>query len=243
LMEEAVIRGHAAFSKEEAARRRVPWLDLVRDPTLREKLLVLIAQFEREGYRPGQLKEFVTVDEAKARWRSLRAFAVENGHFLVANGPYRLKEWKSDSVVLQAVREATYPLGFGTYDRFVNPPRAVIEAVKQDSDGITIRAGVEMVLKLGRKYQLMKEPLLRTTTRGTLGLLIVSRYLLIGPDGTVLNVDKMQWQEDGSFTVKLPEKLSPGQYTINLAIFPDGNTLDPQARILRFRVGETGAPG
>ena len=31
LMEEAVIRGHAAFSEEEAARRRVPWLDLVRD--------------------------------------------------------------------------------------------------------------------------------------------------------------------------------------------------------------------
>ena len=30
------------------------------------------------------------------------------------------------SVVLEAVRELTYPLGFGTFDRFVNPPRAVI---------------------------------------------------------------------------------------------------------------------
>ncbi len=38
LMEEAVIRGYAAFSQEEAARRRVPWLDLVRDQALRAKL-------------------------------------------------------------------------------------------------------------------------------------------------------------------------------------------------------------
>ena len=34
LMEEAVTRGYAAFSQEEAARRRIPWLDLVRDPAL-----------------------------------------------------------------------------------------------------------------------------------------------------------------------------------------------------------------
>ena len=52
LMEEAVVRGYAAFSREEAARREVAWLDLVRDPTLRAKLLDLIAAFEREGYRP-----------------------------------------------------------------------------------------------------------------------------------------------------------------------------------------------
>ncbi len=37
LMEEAVVRGYAAFSQEEAARRGVPWLDLVRDPGARGK--------------------------------------------------------------------------------------------------------------------------------------------------------------------------------------------------------------
>ena len=52
LMEEAVIRGYAAFSQAEAARRRVPWLDLVRDEALRAKLHDLAAQFERERYHP-----------------------------------------------------------------------------------------------------------------------------------------------------------------------------------------------
>jgi hypothetical protein len=243
LMEEAVIRGYAAFSEEESKRRRVPWLDLVRDPALRAKLQDLIVQFERERYRPETLKDLVTADEAQARWRSLGAFAEKNGHFLVANGPYRLKEWTPDSVVLQAVREATYPLGFGTFDRFVNPPRAVIEAVTQDSGEIAVRASAEMILKMGRKYQAVKEPLLRTTMRGTLGLLVVSRYLLIGPDGTVLNVDKMQWREDGRFTINLPERLPPGPYTIILAIFLDGNSMLPSAKMLRFRVGGAASPG
>ena len=69
LMEEAVIRGYAAFSQEEAARRRVPWLDLVRDEALRAKLHDLAAQFERERYRPESLRDIVTADEAQARWR------------------------------------------------------------------------------------------------------------------------------------------------------------------------------
>ncbi len=243
LMEEAVIRGYAAFSQEEAKRRKVPWLDLVRDQALRAKLQDLIAQFEREGYRPEPLKEFVTADEAQARWRSLRKFAETNGHFLVANGPYRLKEWAPNSVVLQAVREITYPLGFGTFDRFVNPPRAVIEAVTQDSGSITVRADAEMILKMGRNYKLTQEPLLRTTMRGTLGLLVVSRYLLIGPDGTVLNVDKMQWREDGRFTIKVPEGLPPGEYTVILAVFLDGNSMLPSAKMLRLRIGDAASRG
>lgn len=242
LMEEAVIRGHAAFSEEEARRRKVAWLDLVRDEALKAKLLALAAQFERERYRPELLIGLVTPDEAQARWRSLRTFAEKNGHFLVTNGPYRLKEWTPDSAVLEVVRELTYPLGFGTFDRFVNPPRTVIEAVAQERDRIAVSVGAEMILKMGRDYKVVKEPLLRTTMRGTAALFVVSRYLLIGPDGSVLNVDKMLWEADGRFTIKLPERLPPGQYTVMLAVFLDGNSMLPSAHMLRVRIGPNG-PG
>ncbi len=243
LMEEAVIRGYAAFSQEEAARRRVPWLDLVRDAALEARLVALIAEFEQKSYRPEPLKDLVTAEEAQARWRSLRTFAEKSGHLLVTNGPYRLKQWTPQSVVLEAVRELTYPLGFGTFDRFVNPPRAVMGAVTQEAGELVVRADAEMVLKAGRKYQFVKEPLLRTTTRGVDSMLVVSRYLLIGPDGKVLKVDKMHWAEDGHFAIKLPEDLPPGQYTAILGIFLDGNALQPSAKIVPFRVGGTGAPG
>jgi hypothetical protein len=237
LMEEAVGRGYAAFSQEEAARRGVAWLDLVRDPRLAEVLRELVAQFERDGYRPEPLKELITAEQAQARWRALKAFAEKNGHFLVTNGPYRLKQWGPDSVVLEAVRDFTYPLGFGTFDRFVHPPRAVIEAVTQAPDEITVRAGVEMNLKAGRGYKLVTEPLTRSTTRGVYSLLVVSRYLLLDPEGKVLTVDKMQWHDDGQFAIKLPDRLPPGNYTVILGIFLDGNSLDPPARVLRVRVG------
>jgi hypothetical protein len=243
VMEEAVVRGYAAFSKEEAARRRIAWMDLVRDADLRARLLTLIANFERESYCPQPLKNFVSADEARARWRALRTFVEANRHLLVTNGPYRLKEWTPQTVVLEAVREMTYPLGFGTFDRFVNPPRAVIAAVTQEAGEIRVRADAEMLLKAGRTYRLEKEPLRHHTTRGVQGLLVVSRYLLIGPDGKVVKVDKMEWKEDGQFVIKLPDSLTPGQYTVILGIFLDGNALEPSAKVLRVRVGAAGAPG
>jgi len=243
LMEEAAMRGYAAFSETESERRRIPWMDIVRDEKLKAKLQHLIAKFERDSYRPEPLKDLVTAEEARARWRSLAAFAEKNGHFLVTNGPYRLKEWDPDSVVLQAVREVTYPLGFGTFDRFVNPPRAVIETVTHDSGTIAVRASAEMVLKQGRNYQLVKEPLLRTTMRGTFGLLVVSRYLLIGPGGKVHDLGKMHWSDDGRFTIDIPARLPPGEYTVNLAIFLDGNSMLPSAKSLRFHIGGEGSPG
>lgn len=243
LMEEAVTRGHAAFSEQEAARRKVPWLDLVRDPGLGAKLNGLVAEFEQSSHRPEALKDLVTPEEAQARWRALRMFAEKNGHLLVTNGPYRLKSWDARSVVLEAVREITYPLGFGTFDRFVNPPRAAIVEVVQEAGRIRVRADTELILKAGRGYKPTKEPLLRTTTRGVQGLLVVSRYLLIGPDGKVLKIDKMHWGEDGHFSIELTERLPPGQYTLVLGILLDGNALDPPASILRFRVDATGVPG
>jgi hypothetical protein len=243
LMEEAVTRGYAAFSAEEAARRGVPWLDLVRDRTLAAKLQELVAKFAAEGFRPEPLHDLVTADEARARWRLLKAFADKSGHFLVANGPYRLKAWTPDSVALEAVREMTYPLGFGTYDRFVNPPRAEIEEVTEEVGAITVRAAAEMVLKGGRGYRLTREPLLHTTARGVYPLLVVSRYLLLDPAGKVLKMDKMQWREDGRFVIDLPEELAPGEYTVLLAVFLDGNAVQPSAKMVRVRVGRRGSPG
>ena len=95
---------------------------------------------------------------------------------------------------------------------------------------------------MGRDYKLTKEPLLRTTLRGTFGLLVVSRYILIGPNGKVRDLDKMHWADDGRFTIDLPERMPPGDYTINFAVFLDGNSMSPSARSVHFRIGEAGSP-
>jgi hypothetical protein len=244
LMEEASVRDYAAFSAGEAARRGVPWLDLVRDPVLGAKLQELVTLFEREAWRPALLQGLVSADEARARWRALREYAEKNGHFLVANGPYRLKAWAPSGVVLEAVREMTYPLGFGTFDRFVHPPKAVIDEVVQYERSIVLRASADMILKGGRGTMRVREPLKHTTARGTYPLLVVSRYLLIDGAGKVLKVDKMHWREDGLFTIDLPQDLPSGEYTVILAVLLDGNAVEPSTRTLRIRrIGASGPPG
>ncbi|MGH6915541.1 MAG: hypothetical protein ACREH3_17780, partial [Geminicoccales bacterium] len=172
-----------------------------------------------------------------------RTFGRTNGHFLVTNGPYRLQAWTPDSVVLQAVREASYPLGFGTFDRYVNPPRAVIREVTHDSGRIVVRADADMTVKVERDYRVERQPLTRQTSHGLFGLLVVSRYLLIGPDGTVLAADRMDWEDDGRFVIDLPQGLEPGLYTVVLAIFLDGNSLHPSTEVVRLRVAEQRPPG
>jgi hypothetical protein len=236
LMEEAVLRGHAAFSEEEAKRRGVPWLDLARDRPLFAKLMNLTRELEAKRYRPAPLTGLVTAEEAALRWRALRLFAERNGHFLVTNGPYRLEEWSSDSAVLKAVREVTYPLGFGSFDRYIHPPRAVIREVTQETGSIVVRADAEKTVKVQRHYETQREPLTRKTSRGLFGLLVISRYLLVGPDGTVVAADKMRWRKDGSFVVDLPDRLVPGGYTVLVAVFLDGNSLTPSTKMLRFQI-------
>jgi hypothetical protein len=95
-----------------------------------------------------------------------------------------------------------------------------------------------MTLKAGRDYRVEREPLTRHTSHGLFGLLVVSRYLLIGPDGTVLAVDRMRWEDDGRFVIDLSPGLQPGEHRVALAVFLDGNSLLPSTRLLRLRIGE-----
>ncbi len=238
LMEEAVRRGHAAFSNQEAERRGVPWLDLARDRSLFATLMDLTRELEAKRYGPEALKTLVTAEEAGLRWRALRTFAEKNGHFLVTNGPYRLKKWSSRSTMLEAVREVTYPLGFGSFDRYVHPPRAVIREITREAGRIVVGADAVKVVKVERHYETRREPLTRKTSHHLFGVLVASRYLLVGPDGTVVAADRMRWREDGNFTVDLPDQLAPGRYTVLAAVFLDGNSLSPSTGLLRFRVKE-----
>ena len=237
LMEEAVERGHAAFSQAEAARAGVPWLDLVRDRALHAKLLALCAEFERGGFRPPALERFITAEQASRRWRALREFAGRNGHFLATNGPYRLKSWTAGPVALAAVREATYPLGFGTFDHMANPPRAVIRAVTREPGAIMVRADAELTVKVNRDHQVRREPLTRNTAHGTRGIQVASRYLLIGPYGAVAAAGKMEWQKDDRFKIALPEKLPSGRYAAVIGIFLDGNAIMPAVGVFGFEAG------
>jgi hypothetical protein len=235
LMEAAVERGIAAFSQSEAARRGLPWLDLVRDPAQLAKLRILIKEFAQASYRPAALEGLVTPQAAKARWEALDAFASEKGHLLVTNGPYRLRSASPEATVLDVVREFTYPVGLGTFNPYSYPPRAIVTTVARVGDGIVIAADVEMSTKAQRDRRIVRTALTRETLRDTFPIHTEARYVLIGADGKAAAAGVASRQTDGRFVAPLPGGLPPGHYTVSAAVFLDGNAFAPDIGRVSFR--------
>ena len=235
LMEAGAERGIAAFSQSQAARRGVPWLDLVRDPAQLSKLRDLIKEFTREAYRPAALEELVTPEAARARWEALDAFVGEKGHLLVTNGPYRLRTSSPEATVLDVVREFTYPVGLGTFNPYTYPPRAIITTVTRVGDSIAIAADVEMAVKAQRDHMIVRTALKRDTLRDTYPINADARYVLVSADGKVAAAGVASRQADGRFVAPLPAGLPSGQYTASAAVFLDGNTFAADIGRVTFR--------
>ncbi|MEH2512217.1 hypothetical protein V1291_003571 [Nitrobacteraceae bacterium AZCC 1564] len=242
LMEAAAVRGIAAFSRGEAERRHLPWLDLVRDPAQLKAFRLLIEEFAQTGYRPPALELLVGPETAKARWQRLDKFLEANGHLLVTNGPYRLKTWSPEAFVFEVVREFTYPVGLGTFDRFAYPARALINAIERAGDLLLVSADAEFTVKQQRDYRLVRAPLQRDTLRATLRpIRPESHYIVIGHDGRVAASGSLVRQPDNRFAASLPTTLQSPLYTLFAAIFLDGNTINPV--IGRIELGNGGTIG
>jgi hypothetical protein len=235
LMEETVRRGWAAFSQEEATRRGMPWLDLVRSPELARRMAGLIAAFARDGFRPVGLDSLVTVEEARQRWVALAAFYSEHGHLLVTNGPYRLKGWSPGAVTLDAFRDLSYPLGVGSFDALAIPRRAFITRSEPEAGGLRLAVEVERVQKFQRSYRLVRGPLAGAPVIGQAEPALLCRYLVLAPTGEVVLAGEGRL-EAGSFHLDLAGRLGPGDYSVAAAVFVGGNAMNPEIARIPYRV-------
>ncbi|MFQ5763589.1 MAG: hypothetical protein ACE5GT_01560 [Rhodospirillales bacterium] len=235
LMEEAVARGWAAFSEAGAARSGAPWLDLARSPQLNEKLAALVAEFAGRGFVPEPIKHLVSDEKARKRWAALKAFFEEHGHFLVTNGPYRLKSWSADATVLEVFRDISYPLGVGSYDAYAVPRRAHIVAVEPVDGGLSLSVEVERVEKFMRSFRIVREPLTGAGVDVLKGQKLVSRYVVVGDDGRVRLAGRGRLAEDGRIVFDLAGRLQPGDYTVLAALYLNGNTFGPDIRRIPYR--------
>lgn len=239
LMEAAVDRGDAAFSQEEATRRGVPWLDLVRSAGLNSRLAELVSNFEREGYRPESLRAWVSADDARKRWAALAAFYKEHGHFLVTNGPYVLKRWTADSVALEVFRDLSYPLGVGSYDAYAIPRRGFITGVERSGHRLTLAADIETIEKYQRSYDIVRKPLASVESDVLKRSAPECRYMLLGAAGTVVLARVALPGADRKFTIDLGG-LPAGHYELSAEIVVDANAMN--AEIRRIPIDIVSAP-
>lgn len=239
LMEEAVQRGWAAFSFEAAQRQGVRWLDLVRDRQLQEQCAALIEDFARQGYIPETLQHFATTEEARQRWTALHTFFQTHRHFLVSNGPYSLAQWSEEAVVLQVFRDPSYPLGVGSYDHYALPRRAYVSRIEPSQDGLAIHAEVERLKKYQRTYDIVREPLKMPAATGKPAEIPLCRYVVTSPDGSVAQAGTAAYTGSGVFHLGLRGRLRPGLYTIMIALYLNENYVNPDIKIVPYKVTDS----
>jgi hypothetical protein len=230
LMEEAVIRGWAEFSQDEARRRGIEWLDLVRSQDMNRRLAGLVETFERDGYRPEHLQSRVSAQDARKRWAALAAFYKERGHFLVTNGPYQLKRWSDDGVTLEAFRDLSYPLGVGSYDAYANPRRGFITKVERVNQRIRIFGDIELIEKHMRSYDIVRKPLQFVAADIVKRALPECRYIVLDEDGRVVLAGQVSVAADASFYLDLGSMLPAGRFTLRAQLIVNGNAMNAAIR-------------
>ena len=234
LMEEAVTRGWATFSQEEAQRRGIPWLDLVRSDEMNGRLAAIVDSFARDGYRPEILKPLVSAMEARERWQALAAFYRTHHHFLVTNGPYQLKSWSGDAVQLEVFRDLSYPLGVGSYDSYAIPRHAFITKVKHEKNQLRIFGEVETVVKFQRDYRIERVPLQELPVEAANKAAPECRFVIVDDRGRVVLAGRGELGDDRTFQIDLSGKLSAGSYFVFAEIIVNGNAMN--AKIERIPV-------
>jgi hypothetical protein len=236
LMEEAVGHGWGAFSRAEATRRGVEWLDLVRSEQMNARLVSLVETFERQGFRPIALQSLVSTDEARRRWAALATFYKAHGHFLVTNGPYQVKRWSADAVTLEAFRDLTYPLGVGSYDAYAMPRRGYITNVEQEKSLIRMSGDIETIVKFARSYRIERMPMQSVSRDALKRAAPECRYVVIDDKGVVVLSGVAALDDEVTFQIDLNEKLPTGDYTMMALIAVNGNAMNATIRRIPTRI-------
>jgi hypothetical protein len=236
LMEEAVDRGWAAFSKEEAQRRGVEWLDLVRSTALTRRMAALAETFAREGYRPETLQALVSPEDARARWAALAALYRERGHLMVTNGPYRLKQWSQDMVVLDAFRDLSYPLGVGSYDAYAVPRRGFVTGIERAAERITVTGDIELIQRRMRSYDLVRTPLKSVAADTLRRAAPQCRYVVTDGADRVVLAGAVPLGANASFHIDLVGRLRAGSYTLAAQIIVNDNAMNAEIEHLAFDI-------
>jgi hypothetical protein len=198
--------------------------------------LPLAAQFEREGYRPEALRAHVGQEEARKRWAALAAFHKAHGHFLVTNGPYRLKAWAAESVTLEAFRDLTYPLGVGSYDAYAVPRRGFVTKTEWKGGRLVIFGDIEIIDKFQRSYRLVRTPLKSVPADILRRAAPECRYLVTDADGRVVLAGVAALGAEASFQIDLGGRLPPGRYALSVLMAVNGNVMNADINRMELAV-------
>ena len=201
-----------AFSTDKAGALEVEWMNFISGPSL-EILKKYLDQANGESFIPydATLGQFVTAEEAKARYENLDAFYGEHDHFWVNSGPFVLDQVFPVEGTLTLTRNEAYGDNAAKWARFGEPKIATVEL---DGAG-QVQIGSEAPFDVFVDFNGEPYPSAEISE---------VKYLLSDATGTLVSTGLAEALEDGHYQVNLPadvtSQLETGSNKLEVVVVP-----------------------
>jgi peptide/nickel transport system substrate-binding protein len=202
-----------AFSASKSTELGVDWTNYVDGPSL-DILKKYLDQAQAENFIPFEptLGQYITKDEAKARYANLQAWYEKYHHFWIGTGPFYMEQFNSVEGSVVAKRNLGFPDPADKWSRFGTPKFAVVDV----AGPAQVTAGQEATFDIS------------VTFNGTpYAKADISRvnYLLYDSGGNVVATGEAEFVSDGKYKVTLTAeqtgKLPAGASKIEIIVAPN----------------------
>ncbi|MEW5869027.1 MAG: ABC transporter substrate-binding protein [Chloroflexota bacterium] len=201
-----------AFSADKADTEEIEWMSLISGPSM-EILKKYLDQSAAENYIPyaATMGEYVTADEATARYANLAAWYETKGHFWLGTGPFYLYKVFPVEGTLMLQRNPEYPDMADKWSGFGAPKFATAEI---DGPG-QVTIGSEVTFDVYVTYN--EEPYPQNEIANV-------KYLVFDAKGALVDTGEATAVADGQYQVVLSaditSKLEAGANKLEIAISP-----------------------
>ncbi len=204
--------GELAYSIDKADATEVEQMNFVGGPSL-EILSGKLDQAIAESYIPFEpmLSQYITKEEAVARYEALKAFYTEHGHFWQGTGPYMLDKAFPTEKTLTLAHFAEYPDLADRWSGFTEPKLATAELDGPGQVTIGDEATFDLFVNFGDAAYPQDE-------------IKFVKFLLYNAKGEVVTVGEATPVADGQYQIVLPAdvtaKLEAGSNKLEVAVAP-----------------------
>jgi peptide/nickel transport system substrate-binding protein len=188
--------GTLAFSADKAAEKEIEWMSYISGPSL-EILASSLVSATAETLIPyaATMGEYLTADEAAARYANLQTWYDLKKHFWVGNGPYYLDGVFPTESTVTVARNPNFTDLSDKWDRFGEPKMATVEV--EGPASVTIGEAAEFSVMVYFKDEAYPAAEIDSVA-----------YLVFDATGALAGKGAAEAVADGEYKVTLPAELT-----------------------------------
>jgi peptide/nickel transport system substrate-binding protein len=185
------VAGEMAFGSEKATALEKEWTNFIDGPTL-ELQKTYLDQAAAESYIPfaNVMGEFVTAEEAAARYANLQQWFTDHGHFWIGTGPFYLDQVFTAEGNGVFKRNENFPDLSNKWDRFSAPKVAVVDLSGDGQVTVGQEASFDVTVSYNNEAYPGDE-------------IDAVKYLVFDSAGNMVATGDAEFVADGQYTVTL----------------------------------------